>query len=304
MPFFREESMRRLESRSIGTTLIKTPPIFSLFTRAGMLLVLALVGYLYFGTYTASEKATGVVLPLNGVVKIYDSNDGVVDHIHVDEGESVEKGQALASVKDQDSQSEETVNYSEVPTEASDPPANADNDRGGAEDESGRDSATEMAPEPDDPSRSNEAAGRVLRAPIDGTVYQIKKMAGDAYYQPQDIIQIARNGPLVVRFPLPPKSRNAVKKGDKITIKPIGPGYDAIDVLSATVVSVSRAPTERNNPFSGVSSISYQTTALLDEKTSSAHRDRLLGASVEARVPLESRRLYQWLLDPLKKLFQ
>lgn len=303
MTFFREESMRRLESRSIGTTLIKTPPIFSLFTRAGMLLVLALVGYLYFGTYTASEKSTGVVLPLNGVVKIYDSNDGVVDDIHVGEGESVEKGRALASVRDQDSQSEEMENYSEVPTEASDPPANADNDRGGAEDESGRDSATEMAPEPGDPSRSNSTSGRVLRAPIDGTVYQIRKMAGDAYYQPQEIMEIAKYGPLVVRFPLSSKSRNTVKKGDKVTIKLAGPGYDAMDVLTATVVSVSRAPTVRGNPFTGVSNTSYQTTAILDEKTSSAHRDRLLGASVEARVPLESRRLYQWLLDPLKKLF-
>jgi membrane fusion protein len=92
---FRNEAMQGASTNWLGRIVLVRPVSFAVLTAAASLVAALLLGFLFFGTYTKRVSLTGQLIPIQGVVKIYAPQAGVVAEKHVEEGQAVERGQTL-----------------------------------------------------------------------------------------------------------------------------------------------------------------------------------------------------------------
>ena len=57
-----------------------------------------IVTFLFSAEYSRKETVRGFLMPSKGMVKAYADQGGIVEQIHVDDGDSVKKGQVLATI--------------------------------------------------------------------------------------------------------------------------------------------------------------------------------------------------------------
>lgn len=73
-----------LSIHSVATTLVIVAVTISLF--------------LSFSNYARKETVRGYIVPDKGVIKTYASRSGIIEQLHVSEGDEVENGQSLATI--------------------------------------------------------------------------------------------------------------------------------------------------------------------------------------------------------------
>lgn len=97
-PLFRSEVMAARQSQWLGNVLLE-PRISQTFAAGfAVLAAAAIIALFFFGTFTRKAKIEGVLVPEQGLVRIYAPRPGVVTGIHVQEGVSVRKGQPLITL--------------------------------------------------------------------------------------------------------------------------------------------------------------------------------------------------------------
>lgn len=80
---------------NLGTiVLVRQPAFFNIAVAAAILSIL-IVALFYFGSYTKRNTVKGEVTPVDGLVKIYPSQQGRILSAYVEEGENVTRGQTL-----------------------------------------------------------------------------------------------------------------------------------------------------------------------------------------------------------------
>lgn len=97
-PLFRPEVFQARASAWMGRIVLR-PPRFGwwlLVAGAASVILLALIAL--FGHYTRTERGTGVVLPMAGIITVSPSVNGTLTAVSVIEGQDVAKGQVLATV--------------------------------------------------------------------------------------------------------------------------------------------------------------------------------------------------------------
>ncbi|AXF85750.1 Colicin V secretion protein CvaA [Ephemeroptericola cinctiostellae] len=92
---FRPEAVERSKSKPLSGILLIQPLAVNVLTVVSLLIGLALLAFLIFGTYTKKERVTGVLLPNLGLVRVAAPQMGTVVKREVTEGQVVKRGHVL-----------------------------------------------------------------------------------------------------------------------------------------------------------------------------------------------------------------
>ena len=92
---FRPEAVERSKSKPLSSILLIQPVAVNVLTVLSLLIGLALLAFLIFGTYTKKERVTGVLLPNLGLVRVAAPQMGTVIKREVTEGQAVKRGDVL-----------------------------------------------------------------------------------------------------------------------------------------------------------------------------------------------------------------
>lgn len=97
-PLFRSEALDFQRERLWGNVVLTQPVSLRLFTLALVLIVILLVLFLSFATYTRKETVVGFLKPEGGVVQIFAPQSGRVAELYVRAGMMVRKGDPLVRI--------------------------------------------------------------------------------------------------------------------------------------------------------------------------------------------------------------
>lgn len=95
---FRDEALEANRSKAIGKVALYCPPWRWVNISLVVLVTLIVVLFCIFGSYTKRETAKGSLRPVEGMMNIMAVNSGTVTDINMVEGQSVKKGDILATV--------------------------------------------------------------------------------------------------------------------------------------------------------------------------------------------------------------
>ncbi|WP_141686166.1 HlyD family secretion protein [Alishewanella sp. HH-ZS] len=96
---FRQESINKQRTKLFGVVFLDTPIKYSLIVTLFVFIFICLLLVLIFGEYTKKERAIGLLSPENGLVRVMTSHNGIVEQVHIRQGQKVNKGDALFSIK-------------------------------------------------------------------------------------------------------------------------------------------------------------------------------------------------------------
>jgi membrane fusion protein len=97
-PLFRPEVLVEHQSQWLGTVLLEPRITHWMFASLALLATAAVLGLLFFTSYTRKARVNGWLVPQQGVVRIFAPQAGVVTQLHVREGLKVKKGMPLLAV--------------------------------------------------------------------------------------------------------------------------------------------------------------------------------------------------------------
>lgn len=97
-PLFRKEALEYKRDTWLGEILLVRPISFGALTLLFFVVALGVLGYLALGSYTKKARASGYLVPDQGLLKIYAQQAGAVVSLRVAEGQTVKKGDVLAVV--------------------------------------------------------------------------------------------------------------------------------------------------------------------------------------------------------------
>ncbi|HEX4333244.1 MAG TPA: HlyD family efflux transporter periplasmic adaptor subunit [Usitatibacter sp.] len=86
---FREESEEARANRWLGRVVLIRPISFTFLTVAALVFTIALAAFFTFGEYTRKARVTGVLAPSQGVARVIAQQSGLVEAVHVREGDRV-----------------------------------------------------------------------------------------------------------------------------------------------------------------------------------------------------------------------
>jgi len=95
---FRREALDNRRERLFGDVVLTQPPSFWLWSGFAGVAVLLIVLMLVLGTYSRRENVAGFVRPDKGLIKVFAPQSGLLDTLHVEEGERIEAGALLFTV--------------------------------------------------------------------------------------------------------------------------------------------------------------------------------------------------------------
>lgn len=99
-PLFRRESEQARSTAWLGRILLIRPVSFAFLTAAALGMALALAAFFVFGEYTRKARVAGVLAPEQGVVRIVAQQAGIVEAVHVREGQAVSRETTLFVIGD------------------------------------------------------------------------------------------------------------------------------------------------------------------------------------------------------------
>lgn len=110
---FRQEAINAKKQRLQGRVIATQPTSMYVICVATFLIFCVIVLFLCFTQFSRKETVKGYVIPSKGVLKVFANRSGVVDELHVQEGEFISEGEQLFTIKN--SQSLATgIEFSEV----------------------------------------------------------------------------------------------------------------------------------------------------------------------------------------------
>lgn len=103
MGVFREEALARKAESLHGTISLAVPMSWQVIAASIGAMVAVAIGFLLSASYSRTEIASGTVLPADGILRIVPPRPGRVEAVEVVEGQSVRRGQLLASIRSEES---------------------------------------------------------------------------------------------------------------------------------------------------------------------------------------------------------
>ncbi len=97
-PLFRPEVMVEHQSQWLGTVLLEPRIAHWMFAVLALLATAAVLGLLFFTSYTRKARLNGWLVPQQGLVRVFAPQAGVITQIHVREGMEVKKDTPLLAV--------------------------------------------------------------------------------------------------------------------------------------------------------------------------------------------------------------
>ncbi len=296
---FRKEVLRVRSNQWLGKTSLAVPASFAIYSVSSIVLVVLIAAFLAFFSYSSIETVNAVIVPKSGITKVFGTESGVVVTRYVNGGERIRKGASIVSVRPQGEEGAQN-NAAVRPVPAGRPgasapvPVDASGTSAGVRD-GGIDRRLESA--------SDVESTVDIRAPADGMVYQVNKDVGENFYDFEYLASIAADGDLSVSALVSPAAHARLEIGTPVRMELEAFSGRRIGMLSGQVIAIATGPTERGDSPMRKQEHAYEVVVLVDLGTSSLPREKLLGKVVKIRFPMQKRKLYEWLLDPLQALF-
>lgn len=95
LPLFRPEAFDRQKHQVYGEIVLLQPVALSLLMWMALGFTAAILSLLVFGNYTEKAHISGVLLPDQGLIKLYPPMGGILVASYVHEGQEIRKGDAL-----------------------------------------------------------------------------------------------------------------------------------------------------------------------------------------------------------------
>ncbi len=208
-----------------------------------------------------------------GLVRIKGKSEGTIAELYVREGDRVLAGTPLVGLR--------------IEREAS--------DQNGTKDD--------MAYDESDDEPRVESKIVDIKSPVDGVVYQLPMSTGSAYSPYYDAAAVATAGNLSVTTQVSAVAQSRLRVGDKITLV-----LDAFKgrpdaTISGRITSIALSPTEIYVREVRTFLRTYKVEIKIDLGSTSHSQKALLGKTVTIKIPVQKRKMYQWLFDPLRTLF-
>jgi multidrug resistance efflux pump len=300
--FFRKQSLKRRSNQYLGKITLAVPLPFKWYSILALFLVCLIVVFLLLGSYSATEKSQGVIIPA-GIKKVTGKSDTTITSILVKEGQKVSKGTPLLvlyNYKREDDDNEERMGRSRETLHEEDENYEdsefSDNDLITG-------SGTDRKIERQNSNNDETSYEQTLKSPIDGIVYKLGYEIGDVTINWTAPVEIAVEGDLIIKAKVSAIVQANTKVGTEVLLILDAFKKKSIGRLSGTVISISMAPTKTLDPLTRQSTNIYKLRIKVDLTSSTFKREELLGKVVEIKLPLEKRKLYQWFFDPMKNIF-
>jgi len=97
---FREESEEARATSWLGRVVLIRPVSFAVLTAAALGFTIALAAFFTFGEYTRKARITGVLAPSQGVARVIAQQPGLVEAVHVREGDHVARDAVMIVMGD------------------------------------------------------------------------------------------------------------------------------------------------------------------------------------------------------------
>lgn len=97
---FREESEQARATRWLGRVVLIRPVSFAVLTAAALGFTIALAAFFSFGEYTRKARVTGVLAPSQGVARVIAQQPGLIEAVHVHEGDHVARDAVMIVMGD------------------------------------------------------------------------------------------------------------------------------------------------------------------------------------------------------------
>lgn len=94
-PLFRPEAMEHRQTQWLGTVLLAPKTSHKLFALVGLLTAVGILCLLAFGEYTRTARINGLLVPQQGLLRIFAPAPGVITRLYVAEGSEVNQGAPL-----------------------------------------------------------------------------------------------------------------------------------------------------------------------------------------------------------------
>lgn len=101
VPLFRREVLAERQAQWLGTVLLAPRLSHRLLTLVAALAAAAVVALLFLGHFTRTARVSGWLVPQQGVVRVFAPRPGVVQRLHVSEGQAVRQGEPLLTLSDE-----------------------------------------------------------------------------------------------------------------------------------------------------------------------------------------------------------
>lgn len=98
MTLFRQQALNHQSNKLFGEVILIRPLSFALLTTALAVIVAVVIIFLLYGKYGRRETVNGYLIPDKGLVNVYAPYLGIAEKIHINEGQSVKKGEVLYRV--------------------------------------------------------------------------------------------------------------------------------------------------------------------------------------------------------------
>lgn len=95
---FREEVFNEMKNKWIGEIILIRPLSFTFYTVFSLLIIILIVVYFIYGSYTKRSTVQGQLVPSNGLVKVYSTDAGIILKKYIKEGQNVKKGDILYEI--------------------------------------------------------------------------------------------------------------------------------------------------------------------------------------------------------------
>jgi len=96
---FRKEVLDKQGQKLFGDVVLASPISHKAMTALLAVIIAGLVAFAIIGEYSRKERVTGYLTPDQGLIRLLPRQAGVIENIHVNIGETVEKGDKLFSIK-------------------------------------------------------------------------------------------------------------------------------------------------------------------------------------------------------------
>lgn len=106
MSLFRKEAVSHQSERLTGAITLAQPLSIKLTVLILVSVAVAIVAFLFSAEYSRKETVRGFLMPNKGVIKSFANQGGTIEKLWVKEGDEVTKGQSLATILVQQSNSE------------------------------------------------------------------------------------------------------------------------------------------------------------------------------------------------------
>lgn len=267
------EAMHRHSNHAQGKTTLAVPLPFAWYSAAALSLIALIVAFLVFGSYTTTEIKDAVIVTDAGLVRVKGKSEGTIVKLYVREGDRVRAEAPLVGLRIERQRDDQADAFEAVVSDESE----------------------------NTPKLESKIVD--IKSPVDGVVYQLPMSVGSTYSPYFDAAVVAAAGNLSVTTQVSAMAQSRLRVGDKITLV-----LDAFKGrknanISGRITSIALAPTEIYVREMRTFLRTYKVEIKIDLGSTSHSRQALLGKTVAIKIPVQKRKMYQWLFDPLRALF-